>query len=717
MKKGLFVILCAIVLCLPFTVVKANEMTEIKNSKELINLVEDNWDKDYYGEIILEKGSNQIEKDGEKDTFSNEFAISTKEAKAVTKSAEKVEDFLEKEGNDQIYNVTEEKGQIVIQSPYQTKRLIVNCLLKEADYMGATAVYKDEEYKQTILQYETEEEASKACDVLNKIYKKEVAFPDLCLMSQTQKTNNAKIHSVADPRGTQSWGISYMGLDALKKDLPEEYRKNKVTVAVIDTGYNPDNYLLEGRKISKYSKSFRANKKHTSLRDSVGHGSHVTGIIAEGTTSNVELMPLPITNNKGETTTTLMGEAVKYAIGKKVHVINMSMGGLAAKDKQNASMNPILNKAYNQNVIVVLSAGNEKMSTNYIYPANSNKALTISSINSDHECSAFSNFGSAIDFCAPGEGIWSAGRVGKYSLAKMDGTSMAAPHITAAVAMLKSTNPNMSFQQVKSILKKYSYDLGKPGRDDYCGEGVPQIYPYFFGKIAKDTTKKAIPSDVKLTSCKLMKSGKVKLTWTKSKDADSYVIYRKEEGSFYKKAKTVKGASHTSAFVDLPKFGAFYSFVVEAYQDGYYSKSSNSLTTIKVTKPKVQYKRQAKGLAVQVKDRNIFSRIPKKGAFYQVQVSSSRNFKRHKNYKLKPNPEQLPTIDLEFELIFSNKKINSSFWKTSDIVIMEPKTYNAPTKKTLTGPIAGKKCYVRVRSVYKKGGKIYRSAWTKIKHR
>lgn len=73
----------------------------------------------------------------------------------------------------------------------------------------------------------------------------------------------------------------------------------------------------------------------------------------------------------------------------------------------------------------------------YCYPANYSKTIAVSAIDSSGRLANYSNRGNGIDFAAPGTGIISADYKGNLTLRAMSGTSMAAPHITAAIAYLK----------------------------------------------------------------------------------------------------------------------------------------------------------------------------------------------------------------------------------------------------------------------------------------
>ena len=73
------------------------------------------------------------------------------------------------------------------------------------------------------------------------------------------------------------------------------------------------------------------------------------------------------------------------------------------------------------------------------------------------------------DISAPGEGVYSADKSGRYST--KSGTSMASPHVAGAAALIKQARPNLSAQQIQEVLMKSSQDFGAQGMDPNFGAG------------------------------------------------------------------------------------------------------------------------------------------------------------------------------------------------------------------------------------------------------
>ena len=89
----------------------------------------------------------------------------------------------------------------------------------------------------------------------------------------------------------------------------------------------------------------------------------------------------------------------------------------------------------------------------------------------------FSNYGSAVDFCAPGRSVISACpyKSGEEKYTKNSGTSFSSPYVAAVCADIKSINNTFSKDEVYSIICDFSRDLGDEGYDIYCGNGMPEI--------------------------------------------------------------------------------------------------------------------------------------------------------------------------------------------------------------------------------------------------
>ena len=273
-----------------------------------------------------------------------------------------------------------------------------------------------------------------------------------------------------------SWGIERMSLD-YAIECSEERILNDVTVAIIDTGCDID--LVNKYYPGKIIETYNVLKNSTEIMsDQDGHGTHVAGTIAEGTPSNVKIIPVKVSDD-GEMYHTDIIAALNYITSyKKADVINMSFGGT----QYDTSLKQAIDAANQENIISVAAAGNENTSLKH-YPSGYKSTIAISSVDSNLNKSSFSNFGADITFCAPGTNIKSLmGKNANISVQNgnndddehetISGTSMATPHAVSAVAILKSYNKGLTLDDITELLKKSSVDLGDKGWDKYYGYGL-----------------------------------------------------------------------------------------------------------------------------------------------------------------------------------------------------------------------------------------------------
>ena len=251
----------------------------------------------------------------------------------------------------------------------------------------------------------------------------------------------------------------------------------QVTVAIIDTGC--DMTLFNRYYGGKISEVYNVLEQSTTVMvDEDGHGTHVAGTIAEGTPDNVKILPIKVSRTGSMYYSDIIA-AINYIVyNNKAQAINMSFGGYG----YNEALDQAIEAAKKKNIISVAAAGNDNTKAKH-YPSALENTISIASVDSNLNKSTFSNYGAEITFAAPGTNIRSI--MGKdASISKrngnnddddheiISGTSMATPHVVAAVAILKGYNKNLTFENVVDILKDNAQDLGEEGWDQYYGNGL-----------------------------------------------------------------------------------------------------------------------------------------------------------------------------------------------------------------------------------------------------
>ncbi len=306
---------------------------------------------------------------------------------------------------------------------------------------------------------------------------------------------------------------------------PEAWDVNRgagVIVAVVDTGiayedcsaevcgaeYRRAPDLAGTTFLAPYD--FYANDPHAN--DDSGHGTHVAGTIAETTNNFIgvaglafeaKIMPLkvcgPLESQGYGCPSSNIADAVVYAVNVGARVINLSLGGPGqVTDLQRQAFK----YAKDANVVVVAAAGNggsDGVGDPFLdYPAAIASVIAVGATKTTGERSRYSNYGlgeegELLDLVAPGGDYAEASGIlqntyrfacpagGATDFTQFDycyqiGTSMAAAHVSAAAAMIRSVFPKASAVDVRIILKCSARDVGAPGFDYETGAGLLQVF-------------------------------------------------------------------------------------------------------------------------------------------------------------------------------------------------------------------------------------------------
>ena len=255
------------------------------------------------------------------------------------------------------------------------------------------------------------------------------------------------ITPVTDDYFYLQWGFD--NSNDIDIDVPEAWNISKgipeIIVAVIDTGIQQDHEDLLGQ--------FVPGIKYIPETDET-HGTHVAGTIAAldngfgviGVAPNVKIMPLQFLGPDGGTTSNAI-KAIEDATNV-ADIINASWGGggysIALKNAIEDFGGPF-----------VAAAGNDRKNTDRRahYPSSydSPNIISVAAVDQNGNRAKFSNYGyETVDVGAPGVGIASTYEDNRYVY--MDGTSMAAPHVTGTLALMMSVDPNATTAELISYL-------------------------------------------------------------------------------------------------------------------------------------------------------------------------------------------------------------------------------------------------------------------------
>lgn len=216
------------------------------------------------------------------------------------------------------------------------------------------------------------------------------------------------------------------------------------TAWVIDTGVDLDHPDLN----VDASRGFTAIS-NGGMDDQNGHGTHVSGTIGAldnnigslGVAPGTSIVPVRVLDRRGSGTTSGVIAGVDYVGANAMpgDCANMSLGGGVSTTLDDA----VAGAAQASGAFFVLAAGNDGDDANNHSPArtNSNNVWTISAIDVNDSMPSWSNYGSAVDYAAPGVSIFSLWKGGGTNT--ISGTSMASPH-ACAVIMMTNGHPSTS---------------------------------------------------------------------------------------------------------------------------------------------------------------------------------------------------------------------------------------------------------------------------------
>lgn len=392
----------------------------------------------------------------------------------------------------------------VVSGKAPTNRLVVKTVTNDAltDTQGAKAVLEGWNSIH-ILQYSNETEANDALEYYQA--QDYVIYAEMDVYySCSSGTMTGESFEYTATEENLSWGTSAVNLDYLNNLVVESGRvseDDEVVVAVFDTGLLESHAIFDDKdRICKGYNVFEGNSDtsdegDTSL-ESIGHGTHVSGIIYENTLPNVKIRPYRVNLEHGQdsydTAMTILGTAIYTAVDIGDDLINVSMKWGAYG---NSYITEAIEYAYDNNVPLIAAAGNYSINASTTYPANIENVITVSAVDETFTPADFSNYGSCVDIAAPGVKIASACK-NPYIILEASGTSMAAPFVSAAVATLKLIYPDISSKKITDILKtsvytpsgwKTKYGAGVLNCESFMSIGktpTPQIRFNSEGKIA-----------------------------------------------------------------------------------------------------------------------------------------------------------------------------------------------------------------------------------------
>lgn len=321
-----------------------------------------------------------------------------------------------------------------------------------------------------------------------------------------------------DPLFPRQWHF-----DTSHINMPAAWNKEKgsstVIVAIVDTGIAYEEYPIpeyEADEVisdddyyhmapdftaSQFVAGYDIVHEDEHPNDQYGHGTHVAGTVAQATNNGIgtagmapdcKLMPVQVMNYTGSGYDFWIADGITWAADHGADVVNLSLGSLSSSEIEHDA----IIYAHNKGVVIVASAGNSFIGI-LSYPARFEECIAVAATNYNDTRAVYSQYGTGLDISAPGGATYEdknndgypdgvlqctykriyntqtgvVAKVNEFAYHFLQGTSMAAPHVSGLAALLISHGIT-GVDNVKNAIYTTARDLGTYGYDKVYGWGM-----------------------------------------------------------------------------------------------------------------------------------------------------------------------------------------------------------------------------------------------------
>ncbi|RPH41876.1 MAG: hypothetical protein EHM87_18460 [Burkholderiales bacterium] len=259
-----------------------------------------------------------------------------------------------------------------------------------------------------------------------------------------------------------------------------------VVVAILDSGVRATHLEFAGRLLPGWDAT---GSGFPITSDPLGHGTHVAGLIAAardgvgiaGVAPGASILPVRVFTD-GVASDAVLSAGVRWAAARS-GILNLSLASATP------IAGPAIREAVARGALVVVAAGN-RGAANPEWPARyareawahgpsvAGAVIAVGAVDADNRITVFSDrAGDTAPWflVAPGAAVVSASAQGDAAYGRQSGTSMAAPAVSGAAALLQSRWPRLGGREVAAILLATARDLGAPGTDPIYGRGLLDV--------------------------------------------------------------------------------------------------------------------------------------------------------------------------------------------------------------------------------------------------
>ncbi|SES21898.1 S8 family peptidase [Salipaludibacillus aurantiacus] len=289
-----------------------------------------------------------------------------------------------------------------------------------------------------------------------------VKIPERAAKALENNPNIDYVEKDEEVTATQSvpWGISHINAPTVHS---WGNTGSGVKVAVLDTGIATHEDLSIAGGVSYIT-------SESSYQDYNGHGTHVAGTVAAldnsygviGVAPSIDLYAVKVLDRNGSGSHSSIAKGIEWTVTNNMDIANMSLGAPTGS----TTLRQAADYANSQGVLLIAAAGNTG-TAGISYPARYSSVMAVGAVDSNNNRASFSTYGNGLEIMAPGVSVLSTYTSNRY--VRLNGTSMASPHVAGVAALVKSEYPWASNSQIRQRLTDTATPLGS---SYYFGQGL-----------------------------------------------------------------------------------------------------------------------------------------------------------------------------------------------------------------------------------------------------
>lgn len=410
----------------------------------------------YFSQITIDLTNKEVKRDSKETSLKDEFGITEEQEKFVLSSRDELRNLFN--GSNFDFNIEDDTA--YIKNIYQTKRLLVKSdknIKKDFDAEGKEQI-QDELY---LFTYDTYARTKAAYEYFSLDDEVETEIDEVYYIENINDISQTMYGNSNENEDNISWGYSAMGLDNYKNIINENRNEKEVTVATIGYGINVQDDFFKDRVTEDY---YNFIDNSIDVKETIPQGSRIAEVIIGGTNNNVKIMPLVVVNEENYSCISSIIKAITYAT-KNSDVVCYEL-----LHTENKFINDAFAAAFKENIPVSCVSSNLKDE----YPANNPTTIAVSSLDRSNNIADYSGKGDYIDFAASSTDVKEIFDK-SATVSKWSGAQYSNANIVAAIALIKSYEKQFNILEVYNFLRNFCVDLGKEGKDELYGYGMPNF--------------------------------------------------------------------------------------------------------------------------------------------------------------------------------------------------------------------------------------------------